>query len=132
MKTTFKLGRRTETTALALASRTFCWLSRIVGIAFIAVAVFLFASPTLLMTWGLFVFFFLTIGGFSLDGMMNHLQNLTSRYLAADAGRIDQFKLVVGGVHMVLSAAIIFFRRHAILPPKGSRVSRVPAESYGI
>lgn len=75
-----------------------------------------FLVTTLLMTWGLFVLFFLAIGGFSLDGMMNHVQNLTSRYLAADASRIDQFKLVVGGVHLALSAAIIFFRRHAILP----------------
>ena len=45
-----------------------------------------FMATTLLMTWGLFVLFFLAIGGFSLDGMMNHVQNLTSRYLAADAG----------------------------------------------
>ncbi|KZB93555.1 hypothetical protein AVM11_11825 [Sphingomonas melonis TY] len=75
-----------------------------------------FLVTTLLMTWGLFVFFFLAIGGFSLDGMMNHVQNLTSRYLAADGSRVGQFKLVVGGVHMALSAAIIFFRRHAILP----------------
>ena len=44
-----------------------------------------FLVTTLLMTWGLFVLFFLAIGGFSLDGMMNHVQNLTSRYLAADA-----------------------------------------------
>ena len=75
-----------------------------------------FLVTTLLMTWGLFVLFFLAIGGFSLDGMMNHVQNLTSRYLAADGARVDQFKLVVGGVHLALSAAIIFFRRHAILP----------------
>ena len=83
-----------------------------------------FLTTTLLMTWGLILFFFLAIGGFSLDGMMNHVQNLTSRYLAADAGRIDQFKLVVGGVHLALSAAIIFFRRHAILPRDAGRQER--------
>jgi hypothetical protein len=83
-----------------------------------------FLTTTLLMTWGLFVFFFLAIGGFSLDGMMNHVQNLTSRYLSADAARIDQFKLIIGGVHMVLSAAIIFFRRHAILPRDAGRQER--------
>jgi hypothetical protein len=83
-----------------------------------------FLSTTLLMTWGLFVLFFLAIGGFSLDGMMNHVQNLTSRYLAADGPRVDQFKLIVGGVHMVLGTAIIFFRRHAILPRDAGRQER--------
>jgi hypothetical protein len=80
-----------------------------------------FLATTLLMTWGVFVLFFLLIGSFSLDGMMNHLQNLTSRYLAADAGRLDQFKMIVGVVHMVISGAIIFFRRHAILPRDAAR-----------
>ncbi|MES3154609.1 hypothetical protein [Sphingomonas faeni] len=75
-----------------------------------------FLATTLLMTWGVFVLFFLALGSFSLDGMMNHLQNLTSRYLAADIGRLDQFKMIVGIVHMVISGAIMFFRRHAILP----------------
>ena len=80
-----------------------------------------FLATTLLMTWGVFVLFFLLIGSFSLDGMMNHLQNMTSRYLAADAGRLDQFKMIVGVVHMVISGALIFFRRHAILPRDAAR-----------
>lgn len=81
-----------------------------------------FMATTLLMTWGVFVLFFLLIGSFSLDGMMNHLQNLTSRYLAADIGRLDQFKMIVGIVHMVISGAIMFFRRHAILPRDAARL----------
>ena len=80
-----------------------------------------FLATTLLMTWGVFVLFFLLIGSFSLDGMMNHLQNMTSRYLAADAGRLDQFKMIVGIFHMVITGAIIFFRRHAILPRDAAR-----------
>ncbi|MDJ0277635.1 hypothetical protein QLH51_12595 [Sphingomonas sp. 2R-10] len=83
-----------------------------------------FMATTLLMTWGVFILFFLVIGGFSLDGMMNHVQNLTSRYLAADAGRIEQFKLVVGGVHTAISVAIMFFRRHALLPRDDARQER--------
>jgi len=83
-----------------------------------------FIATTLLMTWGVFVLFFLALGSFSLDGMMNHLQNLTSRYLAADAGRLDQFKMIVGVVHMVISGAIMFFRRHAILPRDTGRRER--------
>lgn len=80
-----------------------------------------FLATTLLMTWGVFVLFFLAIGSFSLDGMMNHLQNMTSRYLAADAGRLDQFKMIISIVHMVITGAIIFFRRHAILPRDAAR-----------
>jgi hypothetical protein len=80
-----------------------------------------FLATTLLMTCGVFVLFFLALGSFSLDGMMNHLQNLTSRYLAADAGRLDQFKMIVGIIHMAISGAIMFFRRHAILPRDASR-----------
>jgi hypothetical protein len=83
-----------------------------------------FLATTLLMTWGLFVFFFLAIGGFSLDGMMNHIQNLTSRYLTADAARIIDFRMVLFEVHFVLSAAIMFFRRHAILPRDAGRQER--------
>jgi len=81
-------------------------------------------ATTLLMTWGVFVLFFLLIGSFSLDGMMNHLQNLTSRYLAADADRVNQFKFIVGVVHMVITGAIMFFRRHAILPRDTARRER--------
>lgn len=80
-----------------------------------------FLATTLLMTWGIFVLFFLLIGSFSVDGMMNHLQNLTSRYLAADAGRIDQFKLILCVVQIGLAGAIIFFRRHSILPRDTAR-----------
>lgn len=75
-----------------------------------------FLATTLLMTWGLFVVFFLLLGGFSLDGMMHHLQNMTSRYLAAGPDRVDQFKITVGIAHMILSTALIFLRRHSILP----------------
>lgn len=75
-----------------------------------------FLATTLLMTWGVFVLFFLVLGGMSLDGMMNHLENMTSRYLAAGPARVDQFKITVGIVHMIVSGALIFFRRHAILP----------------
>jgi hypothetical protein len=80
-----------------------------------------FLTTTLLMSWGVFVLFFLAIGSFSLDGMMNHLDNLTSRYLAADLTRVAQFKLIVIGVHFGISAAIVFFRRHAILPRDTAR-----------
>jgi len=82
-----------------------------------------FLASTLLITWGLFVLFFLAIGGFSFDGMMHQLDNLASRYVAADAARITSFRHVLIVAHMLLAAAVILFRRHSILPsrdPKGS------------
>ncbi len=81
-----------------------------------------FLTTTLLMTWGVFVLFFLAIGGFSVDGMMHHVANMSSRYIAADAARLDQFKLIVGVVHMVVATALIFFRRHAMLPRDPARL----------
>jgi Zn-dependent protease len=79
-----------------------------------------FAGTTLLLTWGLFVLFFLAIGGFSLDGLMHQLNNLASRYVAADAIRASSFGRVVLAAHLLLSGAIVFFRRHSILPHKRS------------
>ena len=90
-----------------------------------------FMATTLLMTWGVFVLFFLLIGNASLDGMMAQLQNLSGRYVAADGGRVDQFKMIVGVVHMVVAGAIIFFRRHAIRPPARGKFSSTPAEDHG-
>ena len=75
-----------------------------------------FVIVTLLMTWGVFVLFFLAISNFSVDMMMYQLDNLASRYIAADAARVAQFKTILGGVHLAITAAIIFFRRHALLP----------------
>lgn len=75
-----------------------------------------FLAVILLMTWGVMVLFFLAIGGFSLDGMMHQLANLSGRYIAADAARTGQFKLIVGAAQLAVAATIIFFRRHAILP----------------
>ena len=75
-----------------------------------------FGATTLLLTWGMFVLFFLAIGGFSLDGLMHQLNNLASRYVAADPGRVRSFAHIVFAAHILLSGAIVFFRRHSILP----------------
>lgn len=84
-----------------------------------------FLASTLLITWGLFVFFFIAIGGFSFDGMMHQLDNLASRYVAADAARIASFRHVVIAAHMLLATAVIFFRRHRILPPRDPKGSTI-------
>lgn len=83
-----------------------------------------FIATTLLMTMGVFVLAFLAIGDFSIDGMMHHLANLSSRYVAADTARVASFKLMIGSAGMLIALAIMFFRRGAILPP------RTPASSF--
>jgi uncharacterized membrane protein (UPF0182 family) len=83
---------------------------------YVALHILGFLAVTLLMTWGVMVLLFLAIGGFSLDGIMHQLANLSGRYIAADAARTGQFKVIVGAAQLVVAAAIIFFRRHAILP----------------
>ena len=83
-----------------------------------------FLATTLLITWGLFVLFFLAIGGLSVDGMMHQLNNMASRYVAADAARIASFNHVLNVAHLALSAAVIFFRRHSILPSRDPKRSK--------
>lgn len=83
-----------------------------------------FLANTLLITWGLFVLFFLAIGGLSLDGMMHQLNNMASRYVTADAARIASFKHVLIFAHMLLSVAVILFRRHSILPSRDPKRSK--------
>jgi hypothetical protein len=75
------------------------------------------AATTLLITWGLFVLAFLALGSFTFDGLMHQLGNLTTRYLSADAMRRASFHEVVAAGHMLVFAGVLFFRRHAILPP---------------
>ena len=73
-------------------------------------------ASTLLISWGLIVLFFLAIGGFSVDGAMHHLANLADRYVEADAGRVTGFKVALGIVQVTLFTAVLFLRRHLIIP----------------
>lgn len=82
-----------------------------------------FLATTLLITWGLFVCFFLAIGGLSVDGMMHQLHNMASRYVAADAVRTASFRHVLIVAHTLLSAAVIFFRRNSMLPARDPKRS---------
>ena len=61
------------------------------SVAYFTLHGFSFAGSTLLMTWGLFFLFFLALGGFSFDGFIHQLNNLTSRYVVADAARTGAF-----------------------------------------
>jgi hypothetical protein len=83
-----------------------------------------FVGSTLLITWGLFVLFFLAIGGFSFDGMVHQLHNFTSRYIAADAARTGAFLNILAIAHMILSSAVITLRRDKILPERPQEGAR--------
>lgn len=94
------------------------------SVAYFTLHGFGFVSSTLLMTWGLFFLFFLALGGFSFDGFIHQLNNLTSRYVAADAARTGAFLNMFAIAHMILSAAIITFRRDRILPERKTEGER--------
>lgn len=79
-----------------------------------------FLLSTLLITWGLFFLFFLAIGGFSFDGLIHQLNNLTTRYVAADAARTGSFRDTFAIAHMILTAAVIILRRDRILPARAT------------
>lgn len=83
-------------------------------IAWLTLDMTAFLVGILLMTWGIFVFAFLCLGGFSLGGMMHQMANLSSRYIAASAERVLSFQMLLLISHLLLSLIIIFLRRHRI------------------
>jgi len=75
-----------------------------------------FLATTLLLSWGAIVFFFLAIGGFSIDGMMAHLNNRGRRCVGAAPPRRLVFKGLSGGGRLVLASGSLVFRRRAFRP----------------
>jgi Zn-dependent protease len=78
-------------------------------------------ATTLLITWGLFVLALLLVSGFSLDGLMHQLANLSTRYIAADSQRTDGFRHIVLVAQLLLASGVLFFRRHSLLPKREVR-----------
>ena len=72
-------------------------------------------ATTLLATLGVGALCFFVLGGFVLDGTILQLDNLTSRFLAADAARREQFEGIVFGSLLIGFAMIGFFRRASLL-----------------
>lgn len=77
-----------------------------------------FSGGILLMSWGMFVLFFLAIGGFSIEGLMHQLGNLTARYLAAGPDRAASFHHQLLAAHALITLTILFLRRHRLLPAR--------------
>lgn len=59
---------------------------------------------------------FLMLGEFSVAGLVAHIDNFTSHYLAADAVRQARFDTNLAAVSTALFVIIGFFRRHSLLP----------------
>ena len=57
-------------------------------------------ATSALATLGIATLFFLVLGGFTLDGLMLQLDNLASRFVAADASRRGQFAAISFGVEL--------------------------------
>ena len=73
------------------------------------------AGVNLLASLGLVVLAFVMLGGFSMEGLMRHLLNLASRYVAAGAGRRTQFDLFVLTVLAIFFVGTSFFRRGGLV-----------------
>lgn len=72
-------------------------------------------ATSALATLGIATLFFLVLGGFTLDGLMLHLDNLASRFVAADASRRGQFAAISFGVMLTGFVLIAFFRRASLI-----------------
>jgi len=69
-----------------------------------------FAFSTVMITLGLPLFFFLAISGWDLGGLFAHLDNLSSRYLEADAVRRLTFSSDLKWVFFTATALIAAIR----------------------
>ena len=72
-------------------------------------------ATSALATLGIATLFFLVLGGFTLDGLMLQLDNLASRFVAADAARRGQFAAISFGVMLTGFVLIAFFLRASLI-----------------
>jgi len=75
-----------------------------------------FVASTLLISWGVFVLFFLVIGDFSFDGLMHQLNNIAGRYVAASPARVATFTTTFAIAHLIITIGIVVLRRHLMFP----------------
>ncbi len=85
-----------------------------------------FAFSTVMITLGIPLFFFLAISGWDLAGLFAHLDNLSSRYLEADASRRLTFSSDLKWVFFTAAALVAairfpaFFKRIVMNFPAGA------------
>ncbi|HUD94868.1 hypothetical protein [Sphingobium sp.] len=69
----------------------------------------------LLVSLGVLTLAVVTLGGFSIEGTMHHLANLSARYIAAAGGRRHQFDMIVIWALAAAFCACGVFRRDALM-----------------
>lgn len=72
-------------------------------------------AVTVLAALGILVFIVFAFGNFTVLGTMYQLDNLASRYVAADAARQAQFNGLLTATLGVITTATAFFRRASLL-----------------
>lgn len=72
------------------------------------------SATTLMATLGVVTLFFFVLGSFTVDGTMLQLDNLTSRYLAANDARQAQFQTILFSTLGIAFALIGVFRRSSL------------------
>ena len=72
-------------------------------------------AVTTLAASGVLALIFFMLGSFTVAGTMLQLDNLASRYVAADAGRQAQFDTLLGTGALIAFAAIGVCRRASLL-----------------
>ena len=72
------------------------------------------SATTLIATLGVVTLFFFVLGSFSIDGTMLQLNNLASRYVAADGARQAQFQTILFSTLGIAFALIGVFRRSSL------------------
>lgn len=72
------------------------------------------AATTLLAALGTGLLVFLILGSFSFAGLMLQLDNLASRFVAADTARRSEFEAIVMTLFAIVLALTVFFRRASL------------------
>lgn len=75
-----------------------------------------FVATSLLIVWGTLLAAVFCLGAFSLDGLMWQLDNLASRYLAAEPERRLQFEQIFIFAHVALGIVVLAVRLRALRP----------------
>jgi len=86
------------------------WITQGQDLAFVTVKAALFLASTWLMAFGLPLLFFLALAGGNLDQLFWQVDNLASRWIAADAIRKDAFSQLIQ-IALIGSATLILIWR---------------------
>ncbi|MEZ5692313.1 MAG: hypothetical protein R3D99_00370 [Altererythrobacter sp.] len=86
------------------------WITQGQDLAFVTVKASLFLASTWLMAFGLPLLFFLALAGGNLDQLFWQVDNLASRWIAADAVRKEAFSQLIQIALIGSATAILIWR----------------------